>query len=245
VRNPIIVALDVPEAERAVALARRLAPHVGAVKVGKELFTAAGPAVVRRLREAGARVFLDLKFHDIPNTVAGAVRQAAELDVQMLTLHASGGGAMLRAAVAAARESAARRGRPAPLLLGVTVLTSLDQAALAEIGWSAPVAEQVERLARLAVDAGLPGLVCSPLELPRLRAVLPAEIQLVTPGIRPATAATGDQKRVMTPAEALAAGASWLVIGRPITAAPDPVAAARAIGEEIRQKSRPLSRPPR
>jgi orotidine-5'-phosphate decarboxylase len=151
----------------------------------------------------------------------------------MLTLHASGGRAMLRAAVEAAKETADSLGRPAPLLLGVTVLTSLDEAALAEIGWTRPVAAQVERLALLAVDAGLPGLVCSPLELRQLRKLLPPDIQLVTPGIRPATTAMGDQKRVMAPTEALAAGASWLVIGRPITAAPDPVAAARAIGKEI------------
>lgn len=232
-QNPIIVALDVPDADRAIALAEQVSPHVGAVKIGKELFTAAGPEVVRRLRNADARVFLDLKFHDIPNTVAGAVRAATRLDVQMLTLHTLGGSAMLRAAVEAAEEAAQATGKEAPLLLGVTVLTSMDAAALEETGVSAPVEQQVERLARLAVAAGLRGLVCSPKELPLLRQVLRAEVQLVTPGIRPASAALGDQKRVMTPAEAMAAGANWLVIGRPITGAADPAAAAQQILVEI------------
>lgn len=233
VRNPIIVALDVPEAGRAVDLASRLAPHVGAVKVGKELFTAAGPDIVRRLRATGTRVFLDLKFHDIPNTVAGAVRAAVGLDVQMLTLHASGGLAMLQAAQQAAVETANRLGLEPPLLLGVTVLTSLNDAALAEVGIPGPLAAQVERLARLSVAAGLPGLVCSPHELPVLRRLVPDPVQLVTPGIRPPAAEPDDQRRVMTPAEAIAAGANWLVIGRPITAAADPVSAAVAIHRQI------------
>jgi orotidine-5'-phosphate decarboxylase len=228
-RNPLIVALDVPTPERALALAEQLAGSVGTFKIGKELFTAAGPDIVRRLRAAGAAVFLDLKFHDIPNTVAAAVRAAVGLDVQMLTIHASGGAAMMRAAETAAQEEAGRRGVPPPLVLGVTVLTSLDDAALAEIGIGATAAEQVVRLARLAATAGLRGLVCSPLELAVLRNTLPATLQLVTPGIRPAGADAGDQKRTLTPAEAVAAGANWLVIGRPIIAAPDPVAAARAI----------------
>lgn len=232
--NPIIVALDVPDAARAIELAEQLSPYVGALKIGKELFTAVGPEIVRRLRAAGARVFLDLKFHDIPNTVAGAVRAAARLDVQMLTLHTAGGSAMMRAAVQAAGEMAQATGTEPPLLLGVTVLTSMDPAALEETGVPGPVEQQVERLARLAIEAGLPGLVCSPQELRLLRAVLPAEVQLVTPGIRPASAALGDQKRVMTPAEAMAAGANWLVIGRPITGAADPAIAARQILEEIR-----------
>lgn len=232
-QNPIIVALDVPDTRRALELAGRLGPYVGAVKIGKELFTAAGPEIVRRLRAANARVFLDLKFHDIPNTVASAVRAAMRLDVQMLTLHTSGGSTMMRAAVEAATATAQAAGTEPPLLLGVTVLTSMDASALEEIGISAPVEQQVERLARLAMQAGLRGLVCSPKELELLRRALPAEVQLVTPGIRPATAAHGDQKRVMTPAEAMAAGANWLVIGRPITAAPDPAAAARQILAEI------------
>jgi orotidine-5'-phosphate decarboxylase len=228
-RNPIIVALDVPEAAPALALAERLAPVVGAVKVGLELFTAAGPDLVRRLRAAGLTVFLDLKLHDIPHTVARAVEAAVRLDVQMLTVHTAGGRAMLEAAEQAARTEARRRDQTAPLVLGVTVLTSLDDAALTELGVAVPAAAQVERLARLAVAAGLRGLVCSPLELPRLRATLPREVQLVTPGIRPPGAAAGDQKRTLGPREALAAGADWLVIGRPILAAPDPRAAAEQI----------------
>jgi len=228
-RNPLIVALDVPDADRALALAARLAPVVGAVKVGLELFTAAGPDIVRRLRAAGAAVFLDLKLHDIPHTVARAVEAAVRWDVQMLTVHTSGGRAMLAAAEQAARAEAQRRGQAPPLVLGVTVLTSLDEAALAEVGVAAGPAAQVERLARLAVSAGLRGLVCSPLELPALRAALPREIQLVTPGIRPPGTDAGDQKRTLGPREALAAGADWLVVGRPILAAPDPRAAAEQI----------------
>lgn len=228
-RNPLIVALDVPEAGRALALATQLAPVVGAVKIGKELFTAVGPEIVRRLRDTGAAVFLDLKFHDIPHTVARAVEAAVRLDVQMLTLHTSGGLAMMQAAERAARAEAQRLGRTPPLLLGVTVLTSLDDAALAELGIPASTAAQVERLARLAVRAGLRGLVCSPLELPALRAWLPRAVQLVTPGIRPPGAGADDQKRTLGPREALAAGADWLVIGRPITAAPDPRAATEQI----------------
>ncbi|MGD0536881.1 MAG: orotidine-5'-phosphate decarboxylase [Verrucomicrobiota bacterium] len=228
-RNPIIVALDVPTPDRAVELATQLAPAVGAFKIGKELFTAAGPDIVRRLRGTGAPVFLDLKFHDIPNTVARAVEAAVRLDVQMLTVHASGGTAMLVAAEQAARAEAGRLGRMPPLVLGVTVLTSLDDVALAEIGINVGTAAQVERLARLAVKAGLRGLVCSPRELSLLRQCLPREVQLVTPGIRPASATADDQKRTLTPPEAIAAGADWLVIGRPICAAADPRAAAEAI----------------
>lgn len=223
-RNPIIVALDVPTAARALELAGQLAPVVGAFKVGKELFTACGPAIVSRLRELGGAVFLDLKFHDIPNTVARAVEAAARLDVQMLTVHAAGGRAMLSAA-----ESAARNATTPPLVLGVTVLTSLDDAELGRVGVADGVERQVERLARLAVEAGLRGLVCSPRELPRLRQALPATVQLVTPGIRAPDAAADDQKRTLSPQDALAAGADWLVIGRPICAAPDPRVAAEAI----------------
>lgn len=228
-RNPLIVALDVPDADRALALAARLAPVVGAVKVGLELFTAAGPDIVRRLRAAGAAVFLDLKLHDIPHTVARAVEAAVRLDVQMLTVHTSGGRAMLAAAEQAACAEARRRGQAPPLVLGVTVLTSLDDATLGEVGVASGAAAQVERLARLAVGAGLRGLVCSPLELPVLRAALPREIQLVTPGIRPPGTDAGDQKRTLGPREAQAAGADWLVVGRPILAAPDPRAAAEQI----------------
>jgi orotidine-5'-phosphate decarboxylase len=227
--NPIIVALDVPAAETALKLAERLAPVVGAFKIGKELFTAAGPDIVRAIRAAGGGVFLDLKFHDIPNTVARAVESAVRLDVQMLTIHTSGGSAMMAAAEKAAQETAARLARPAPLVLGVTVLTSLDAQDLAEIGVPSTPAAQVERLAALAVRSGLRGLVCSPLELATLRPRLPATTQLVTPGIRPPEAKADDQKRTLTPGEALRAGANWLVIGRPIYADPDPRQAAERI----------------
>src|SRR4051794_4410937 len=184
VRNPIIVALDVPSLEQAVKLAEELAPAVGAFKIGSELFTSAGPEIVRRVRATGAAVFLDLKFHDIPNTVAKAVGSASLLDVQMLTIHTSGGAEMMRAAQEAAARTAAETGRAAPLLLGVTVLTSSNDATLAELGISSTMGEQVERLANLAVASGLKGLVCSPLEITFLRQVLPPEIALVTPGIR-------------------------------------------------------------
>ncbi|MBM3883809.1 MAG: orotidine-5'-phosphate decarboxylase [Verrucomicrobia bacterium] len=229
-RNPIIAALDVSNAERALELATALAPVVGAVKIGSELFTSAGPDIVRGLRATGAAVFLDLKFHDIPNTVAKSVAAAARLDVQMLTVHTSGGLAMLEAAERAVRETVgAERGSSPPLVLGVTVLTSLDNGAIREVGFAAGVEEQVARLAELAVRAGLRGLVCSPQELPVLRRRLRPEIQLVTPGIRPTGAAPDDQKRALTPREAIAAGADWLVIGRPLYGASDPRAAAEAI----------------
>ena len=228
-QNPLIVALDVPRLDAALKLAEQLAPVVGAFKIGKELFTSAGPEVVRRIRATGAAVFLDLKFHDIPNTVAKAVAAAVQLDVQMLTIHASGGTAMMRAAEQAAQESAQKLGRPAPLVLGVTVLTSMDGIDLEEIGVEANVARQVERLATLAAKAGLRGLVCSPLEIAALRQIIPAGMQLVTPGIRPADSRADDQKRTLTPQEALAAGANWLVIGRPIYAAANPCAAAEKI----------------
>jgi orotidine-5'-phosphate decarboxylase len=228
-RNPIIVALDLPDPDKALALARAVGPHVGAVKVGKELFVSAGPEIVRTLRAEGVGVFLDLKFHDIPNTVAKAVVAATRLDVQMLTLHAGGGREMMAAAEKAAQETAASMGRPAPLVLAVTVLTSFNEAGLAETGVSGGIENHVERLALLATGSGIRGLVCSPLELPRLRGILPSHVQLVTPGIRTGAEKADDQKRTLSPAEAMATGASWLVVGRPIYAAADPVAAARSI----------------
>lgn len=227
--NPIIVALDVPEAEKALALANQLASVVGAFKIGSELFTTVGPEIVRQIRGAGAPVFLDLKFHDIPNTVARAVAAAARLDVQMLTVHASGGLAMMQAAQASAEETARQLGRPAALLLGVTVLTSLDALALEEVGQPSNVGRQVERLATLAVRAGLGGLVCSPLELVALRQLLPEDMQLVAPGIRAESDTLSDQKRTLSAREAIEAGATWLVIGRPICAADDPRAAVEKI----------------
>lgn len=224
--NPIIAALDVPTANEALTLAKAIAPAVSAFKIGKELFVAEGPDIVRRVRDTGAAVFLDLKFHDIPNTAAKAVASASQQDVQMLTVHASGGTAMLRAAQEAAGDNG-------PLVLGVTVLTSMDENDLAELGIQKTPTEQVRHLAQLATAAGLRGLVCSPQEIAPLREILPAEVQLVTPGIRPAGSATGDQKRVMTPAEAITAGADWLVIGRPIYAAENPREAAEAIWESL------------
>jgi orotidine-5'-phosphate decarboxylase len=229
VQNPIIAALDVPNADAALKLAREIAPAVGAFKIGSELFTASGPDIVHRIRDAGAAVFLDLKFHDIPNTVAKSVASATRLDVQMLTIHTGGGSEMMRAAEQSAQQTAAQSSRNAPLVLGVTVLTSMDGNALAEIGCETNVGNQVERLAALAVKAGLRGLVCSPLEIAGLRQVLPAHVQLVIPGIRTGAEKADDQKRTLSPREAMAAGASWLVIGRPIYAAENPRAAAEAI----------------
>ena len=194
-RNPIIAALDVPSAEQALKLAEQVAPVVGAFKIGSELFTSAGPDIVKKIRTTGASVFLDLKFHNIPNTVAKAVASATRLDVQMLTIHTSGGLEMMRAAELSAQQTANQAGRNAPLVLGVTVLTSSDRRTLAEIGCAENVGAQVERLASLAVKAGLRGLVCSPLEIADLRKVLPADIQLVTPGIRTGAEKADDQKR--------------------------------------------------
>ena len=228
-QNPIIAALDVPTTEQALKLAKEIAPVVGAFKIGGELFTSAGPDIVRRVRDMGAAVFLDLKFHDIPNTVAKAVASTTRLDVQMLTIHTSGGLEMMRAAEESAQQTALQSGRNAPLVLGVTVLTSMDGNALREIGCEPNVGRHVERLANLAVQAGLRGLVCSPLEIAALRQILPGKIQLVTPGIRTGAEKADDQKRTLTPREALNAGANWLVIGRPIYAAENPRMAAEKI----------------
>jgi orotidine-5'-phosphate decarboxylase len=228
-RNPIIVALDVPTADEALKLVEQLAPVSGGFKVGSELFTSAGPDIVRRIRAVGAPVFLDLKFHDIPNTVGKAVAAAVQLDVQMLTVHASGGVEMLKAAEQVAQESAWRLGHNPPLVLGVTVLTSLDSGALSEIGLDPNVSRQVRRLANMANKAGLRGLVCSAREVGDVRQMLPASTQLVTPGIRVESSLADDQKRTLTPREALAMGANWLVIGRPIYGAENPRIAAEKI----------------
>jgi orotidine-5'-phosphate decarboxylase len=227
-RQRLIVALDAPDASAAAGLVSRLEGVCLWFKVGLELFTAAGPSVVRELVGNGHRVFLDLKFHDIPNTVAGAVRSAAALGVRMTTVHAAGGPAML----AAAREAIEGLADP-PELLAVTVLTSIDAPQLAATGIERSPGEQVELLGRLGLASGYRGFVCSPKEIARLRAVTGPEGILVIPGIRPAGAAVGDQRRVATPAEALAAGASYLVIGRPITQAADPAQAAEAILSEM------------
>jgi orotidine-5'-phosphate decarboxylase len=234
VRNPIIAALDVPTGEMALKLVDELRPAVGVFKIGSELFTSAGPEIVRRVRSLGASIFLDLKFHDIPNTVAKAVAAATRLDVQMLTIHTSGGSEMMRAAQESAEKTAQQCGWKAPLILGVTVLTSMDGATLAEVGSAANVGAQVERLAALATKSGLKGLVCSPLEIAGLRQILPRDVQLVTPGIRTGAEKADDQKRTLTPKEALDAGANWLVIGRPIYAAANPRAAVEEIAASLR-----------
>jgi len=232
-RDRIIVALDSMAPEQAMAFASAV-PELRWVKVGLELFVAGGPAVVEQLRDQGKRVFLDLKFHDIPATMAGACRSAARLGAELITVHASAGSAALGAAQSAALESAAAAGLPAPTLLAVTVLTSWEQARFAsELAIEEPLSAYVPRLAQLAAAAGIGGCVCSPLEVAALRATHPEPFALVTPGIRPAGAVLGDQQRVMTPAQAVAAGASQLVIGRPITAAPDPAAAFAACCLEL------------
>jgi orotidine-5'-phosphate decarboxylase len=228
-QNPIIVALDVPTAEQAVQLANALRGAVGALKIGSELFTSAGPSIVKELKATGADVFLDLKFHDIPNTVAKAVAAATRMGVDMLTIHTCGGSEMMKAAEESAQKTALQAGMEAPLVLGVTVLTSMDQQSLSETGAGTDIGKQVERLAALAVHSGLRGLVCSPLEIAVLRQTLPPEIKLVTPGVRASGQSMGDQKRVLGPKEAIEAGASWLVIGRPIYQAENPRQAAEDI----------------
>jgi orotidine-5'-phosphate decarboxylase len=225
----LIVALDTADLTRALDLAAALAPpRCGLLKAGLELFGAAGPEAVRRLGRL-APVFLDLKLHDIPNTVAGAVQAVMLLRPAMLTLHAAGGAAMIEAARRAANGTSA----PRPALLAVTVLTSLDEAALGATGVTGGLAAQVQRLGRLAMAAGADGLVCSPQEVAPLRDALGAAPLLVVPGVRPAGTAAGDQARIATPAEAVAAGADWIVLGRPITGAADPAAAAAAIAASL------------
>jgi orotidine-5'-phosphate decarboxylase len=231
VKDKILVALDVESGADAIRLADGLRDAVGGFKIGSRLFTAEGPAIVRTLTGRGDRVFLDLKFHDIPNPVATAVAAAAELGVWMVNVHASGGTAMMRAARAAAHEAAAKRNVAPPLVIAVTVLTSMNQAALSETGVVIELMDQVLRLAELTKEAGLDGVVASPRETAAIRRRCGADFAIVTPGIRggSADAAKGDQERTMTPAEAVQAGASYLVIGRPIIAAADPRAAAGKI----------------
>ncbi len=233
--NPLIAALDVDSGARALELATHLRGAVGALKVGSRLFTLEGPDLVRRLAGDGHRVFLDLKFHDIPNTVAQAVESAVATGAWMVNVHASGGAPMMQAAAKAGAEAAARAGCPAPLVIGVTVLTSMDAPTLAAIGVTRALDAQVEVLARMAQAAGLQGVVASPLETPAIRAACGPDFVIVTPGIRGASAGTSrdDQHRTMAPAEAVQAGSNYLVVGRPIIAAPDPRAAAEAIRAEI------------
>ena len=231
----IITALDVPTMDQALSLAENLGASGGFVKVGLELFSAAGPEVVHRLKGLGRDIFLDLKYHDIPNTVAAATRVAAALGASLCTMHAGNGRSAMTAAAAAVAEAKldARTGRR-PALLAVTILTSLSEHEMGEVSPSHDsLQDRIQRLARLAWDCGCDGLVCSAADLPGLRAVLGPEPLIVTPGIRPAGADSGDQHRVTTPLEAMAAGADFLVIGRPITRAPDPGAALRAIAAEL------------
>jgi orotidine-5'-phosphate decarboxylase len=223
--DKLILALDVDSAADALALVRRLKAHLSLFKVGLQLFTREGPDFIRALRAEGVDLFLDLKFHDIPQTVANAVRAAVALDVRYVTIHAGGGLAMMRAAQAATAGSRTE-------ILAVTVLTSLDDEALRQIGYNRTAGEQVLHFARLAAQAGVPGLVCSPHEIELIRQGLPEPIKLVTPGVRSASDAKGDQKRTLTAVEAFKRGANHLVIGRPITQAPDPVVATQAIMAE-------------
>ncbi|MEC9085178.1 MAG: orotidine-5'-phosphate decarboxylase, partial [Pseudomonadota bacterium] len=225
----IIVALDFPSQNPALALADQLDPAKCRLKVGKELFTRSGPDLVKALQSRGFDIFLDLKFHDIPNTTSAAVAAAAELGVWMVNVHASGGEKMM----VACRERLESFGNDRPLLIAVTVLTSMSDEDLAGIGIASSAEAHVSRLATLTKNSGLDGVVCSAQEAPRLKAEQGSDFQLITPGIRPLTADKGDQQRIMTPTDALKAGSDYLVIGRPITQAPDPLAALESIHAEV------------
>ncbi len=231
-RDRILVGIDTPDLQRAGIIARSVAGRVGGVKIGKEFFTAQGPDKVRQII-GDQKLFLDLKFHDIPNTVAGALRSSLGMKPAIVNVHASGGRAMMKAAAQAAQEEADKRGVAKPLVIGVTVLTSLDDEDLASVSQQGPAAAQVERLAALAQSCGLDGVVCSPHEIAALRRLCGPDFKLVVPGIRPTWADVGDQKRIMTPAEAVAEGADYIVIGRPISAASDPAEAAERVAEEL------------
>lgn len=231
-RDHLIVALDVPTQKDALDLVDQLADQVGAFKIGLQLYTAEGPKIVREVRARGGEVFLDLKLHDIPNTVAKAVEEACRLGVKLLTLHTFGGREMLSRAAQTAAEFRKREGR-APELLGVTVLTSLDQSSVEELGYRAPLQDLVSTLAHLAAGAKIDGVVCSPLELERLQPEVGDRLFFVTPGIRPAGTSADDQRRVLTAGDAIRAGARYLVIGRPITRADSPLHAAQKIAREI------------
>ena len=228
VKSPVIVAMDYSDLSSVEAIADQLDPASCRLKVGKELFTYCGPEVVRRLQDKGFEIFLDLKFHDIPNTVAGAVKAAADLGVWMVNVHASGGARMMTAA----REALANY-QQAPSLIAVTVLTSMEQQDLAGIGVDCSPLDHVQRLAKLTQECGLDGVVCSAQEAPVLRAATGTDFQLVTPGIRPANAEQGDQRRIATPSSAMANGSSYLVIGRPITQHANPLEALAAINRDL------------
>jgi orotidine-5'-phosphate decarboxylase len=227
--NPVYCALDTTDVGKALAWARAIKPYVGGLKIGMEFFNANGPQGIAKIADVGLPVFADLKLHDIPNTVAGGIRAVLPLGVSIVNVHTAGGAAMMRAAADAAATAGAKR----PKVIGVTVLTSLDQSDLQATGVSASPSDHVLRLAKLAKASGLDGVVCAAHEIEMLRRELGRDFMLVVPGIRPAGAAAGDQKRVMTPREGRALGADILVIGRPITAAADPAAAARAIRDEL------------
>ena len=233
VKQRLIVALDLADPARARTLATLLAPEVGMLKVGKQLFVNAGPDIVRMIHDLGGEVFLDLKFHDIPNTVAAATVEATRLGVKLFNVHASGGPEMMRQTAAAVEDVCAEEGLRRPSVLGVTVLTSLDDSDLDALGIGGGVAAQVVRLARMTQEAGLAGVVCSAQEVTEIRAACGDSFMLVTPGIRPAGQQAGDQKRVMTPGDAVAAGIDYIVVGRPITGADDPVEAARSVVAEM------------
>ncbi len=232
--NPIICAVDTTDVTMAKALAGKLSGSVGALKLGLEFFTANGIAGVQHIANAQSPVFLDLKFHDIPNTVSKAVKATSAMDTFILTVHTLGGRDMMKAASDAASDNTAKTGKRRPYVVGVTVLTSMDQSDLNGIGISAAVADQVKRLAELAQSSGLDGVVCSPLEIELIRSVCGKDFKLVVPGIRPAGSASGDQKRVLTPREAVDRGADFLVIGRPITENNDPASAAQAIVDSLK-----------
>lgn len=231
--NPIYLAVDLPRLDSAVALAQKVRQHVGGLKLGLEFFCAHGHHGVHEIAKVGLPIFLDLKLHDIPNTVAAAMRGVVRLGAAITTIHASGGSAMIRAAADAAGDEAAKLGIVPPAVVAVTILTSLDQAGAGAVGFTGPVVEQVKRLAALAQDSGADGIVCSPLEVEAVRAQCGPGFKLVIPGIRPAWSEAGDQKRFLTPEEAFAKGADVLVIGRPITGAADPAAAARRINHDL------------
>jgi orotidine-5'-phosphate decarboxylase len=232
--DKLLIALDVESGERAMQLVTMLREFAGGFKIGNRLFTSEGPAFVRRIVEAGSRVFLDLKYHDIPNTVEQAVEAAVgSTGAWMINVHASGGTAMMQAAARAARETAAKLRRPAPLMIAVTVLTSLNQEALRAIGVERPVLDQVTALAQLTQQAGLDGVVASAQETAAIRKACGPDFHIVTPGIRGAGVERNDQSRTMGPAEAIGAGANYIVVGRPIIAAHDPRAAAEAIVREL------------
>lgn len=230
IKNPLIVALDVDTTEEAIVLADKLAPYAGAFKVGMQLYNSAGAEVIHRLKEKNASIFVDLKLHDIPNTVAAAARVITRYGVSIINVHAAGGKAMMQAAVEAVREEAAKAGVACPMLVAVTVLTSIDQETLNhELGIPGSVQDRVTAWARMAQEAGLDGVVASPREITAIRQVCGNDFIIITPGVRPAGAAAHDQKRTMTPGEALRLGANYLVVGRPVTAAADPVRAIKSI----------------